>query len=74
MRKMLTILLLVIFASFGFATDVTFIVNMATFPDGATDSTSTVHIRGSMNGWGDSNQNDKHGWRLLVNNTHINRR
>lgn len=55
MKKMLTILFGLVFVSSVFAVDVTFVVNMATYGDGATDSTSTVHIRGSMNGWDDSN-------------------
>ncbi len=40
--------------SFAWGVNVTFIVNMSTYPDGATDSTSTVHLRGDMNGWSDT--------------------
>lgn len=54
MKRMLTVLLL-FFTSYLFAANVTFVVNMSTYGDGATDSTSTVHIRGSMNGWSDAN-------------------
>ncbi len=34
--------------------NITFQVNMSTYPAGATDSTSTIHVRGSFNGWSDA--------------------
>ncbi len=54
MRKLITAIMLVAMSSFLLAVNVTFQVNMATFGGGATDSTSTVHIRGGMNGWSDT--------------------
>ncbi|RMF09154.1 MAG: T9SS C-terminal target domain-containing protein [Candidatus Neomarinimicrobiota bacterium] len=55
MKKALMGLLSLAMVSWAWAVNVTFTVNMSTYPDGATDSTSTVHIRGSMNGWSDTN-------------------
>jgi len=55
MKKLLTVLTTLVSTSFLLATNITFQVNMSTYPNGATDSTSTVHVRGSFNGWGDAN-------------------
>ncbi|NQT98111.1 MAG: T9SS type A sorting domain-containing protein [Candidatus Marinimicrobia bacterium] len=56
MKKLLTVIILLGSVHFLFGVNVTFQLNMATFPGGATDSTSTVHIRGDMNGWSDTDQ------------------
>jgi len=54
MKKALMGLLVFTMVSFAWGVNVTFTVNMSTYGDGATDSTSTVHIRGGMNGWSDA--------------------
>jgi hypothetical protein len=55
MKRLLTGLTFLLGAQLALGVNVTFRVNMATYPDGATDSTSIVHVRGSFNGWGDAN-------------------
>lgn len=55
MKKLLIGLTFTVFVQYALAANVTFRLNMSTYPDGATDSTSTVHVRGSFNGWGDGN-------------------
>ncbi|MFQ6607365.1 MAG: carbohydrate-binding module family 20 domain-containing protein [Fidelibacterota bacterium] len=55
MKKRYLLLAILSFATYSFATNVTFRLNMSTYSDGATDSTSTVHVRGSFNGWADGN-------------------
>ncbi len=55
MRKLITAIVLVGMSQFLLGVNVTFQANLATFSGGATDSTSTVHIRGDMNSWGDTN-------------------
>lgn len=54
MKKALMGLIVLSLVSFAWGVNVTFIVNMSTYPDGATDSTSTVHLRGDMNSWSDT--------------------
>jgi hypothetical protein len=54
MKKFATFFVLFGLVSFAFGANVTFRVNMCTFP-GATDSTHTIHVRGDFNSWGDAN-------------------
>jgi len=56
MKKIATMFLLVLLVSLTFAqVNVTFRVNTSTMLEGVTDSTGIMHIRGSMNSWGDGN-------------------
>lgn len=55
MKKTILSAVLLSTMSVLFAVNITFQVNMSTWPDGATDSTSVMHVRGGMNGWGDGN-------------------
>lgn len=54
MKKCYLPVAILILAAASYATNVTFRLNMSTYPGGATDSTSTVHVRGSFNEWSDS--------------------
>lgn len=54
MKKCYLPIALVSLLTVSFATNVTFRLNMSTYSAGATDSTSTIHVRGSFNGWTDA--------------------
>jgi len=56
MKKIATIFMILALLSIAFAdVNVTFRVNTSTSPDGSTDSTCVIHVRGDMNSWGDGN-------------------